>query len=92
MVHAGQKADEILPLEALVIAPYNRDPAFLYQTNRLGWSFLPFDLDTMIQKGATHLVSTSLDDQTNEAIKKGVILTQTPEYVIVQLPLPSPTP
>ena len=92
MVHAGQKADEILPSDALVIAPYNRDPAFLYQTNRLGWSFLPFDLDTMIQKGATHLVSTSLDDQTNEAMKKGVILTQTPEYVIVQLPLPSPTP
>ena len=37
IVEAGRKLDEIAPVDALVIAPYGGDPAFLYQTGRHGW-------------------------------------------------------
>ncbi|OGM08601.1 hypothetical protein A2159_01255, partial [Candidatus Woesebacteria bacterium RBG_13_34_9] len=37
IIEAGNAADRLLPKNALIIAPYNGDTAFLYQTNRQGW-------------------------------------------------------
>src|SRR3989344_1043167 len=56
IVEAGKKADEILPQDALVIAPLDGDTSFLYQTNRRGWPVWQEDLKEMVKKGADYLV------------------------------------
>lgn len=55
-VHAGQRADEILPKDAKVIAPFDGDTSFLYYINRPGWPAFQKSIEEMIQMGATHLV------------------------------------
>ncbi|MBI2600892.1 glycosyltransferase family 39 protein [Candidatus Daviesbacteria bacterium] len=86
IVEAGKKADQILPKDALVVAPYNGDTAFLYQTNRAGFPFVPLPVpDLITQFGVTHFVSTSKDDQTNWVMKHFKILEENDKYVIVDL-------
>lgn len=85
IVEAGREADRILPPQAKVIAPYNKDSAFLYQVNRVGWSFLPYPIEEMIKKGATHYVSVSFDETTQQLIKKCRVLKQTSNWVIIDL-------
>jgi 4-amino-4-deoxy-L-arabinose transferase-like glycosyltransferase len=82
---AGRKADQILPQGAKVIAPYENDTAFLYQTNRQGWPVVVNSLDYLISLGATHYVSVWFDENTREAIEKFKVLEQTDDYVIVDL-------
>jgi len=82
---AGRKADQILPQGAKVIAPYENDTAFLYQTNRQGWPAVVNSLDYLISLGATHYVSVWFDENTREAIEKFKVLEQTDDYVIVDL-------
>jgi hypothetical protein len=64
IVEAGKKVDEIVPQDALVIAPYQGDPTFLYQTNRHGWP-VGENIDMRIQDGAAYYVTTSRDDEYN---------------------------
>ena len=58
IVDAGRMADRLLPKDAKVIASYNGDTTFLYQTNRQGWP-LGFEIDKKIKAGATHYVTVS---------------------------------
>ncbi len=84
----------------LVVAPYNGDTAFLYQTRRKGWPIMQGPIEDMIRNGATYYVSVRFDDTTNDILKdswpkgkplpKGVIkkyitLAENNYYVIVQL-------
>lgn len=86
MIEAGKKADQILPKDAKVIAPYNGDTAFLYQTNRAGLPFIPFPLkDLIADYNFTHYISTSFDNQTNWVMRYFKIIEKTPNYVIVDL-------
>jgi hypothetical protein len=85
IVAAGKKADEILPKDARVIAPYQDDPAFLYQTNRIGWTVGADGIPEFIQAGATHLISVNYDDDTNKWMNMCSVVIKTPEYVIVDL-------
>jgi len=87
IVEAGDKVNEILPLEAKVIAPYAGDTAFLYQTKRRGWPIITRSLEETIKKGATHYVAVDYDHVTNEAINRCQILfeDQDKRYVIVDL-------
>lgn len=87
IVNAGRAADKLLPKDAKVIAPYMGDTAFLYQINRYGWPLLTYDLDKLIELGATHYISVNYDDQTN-IIKSNPdfsVLTENKEFVIVKL-------
>ncbi len=89
IVDAGKRADQILPKEAVVLAPYNGDTSFLYQINRPGFPFQAYPLKDLIEEfGVTHLVSVNFDDKTNEAIAKYTILEKTPKYVIIDLTKP----
>jgi hypothetical protein len=81
---AGQAVNRLTPAEALVIAPYMGDTAFLYQTNRRGWP-IGFDIEDKINKGATHYVSVNFDDETNELMAKYQIIEKTNQYVILDL-------
>lgn len=87
IIEAGQAVDKLLPQDARVIAPYQGDTAFLYQTNRYGWPFMTGDIDHMINLGATHYVSVNYDDTTTEIMDRlqfEPILVD-PDFVIIQL-------
>ena len=87
IVEAGRKANEMLPQEAKVIAPYNGDTTFLYQTKRQGWP-LGFDIDKKIAMGATHYVTVSPTDadlETKELVEKYTVLVRNDKYAIIDL-------
>jgi dolichyl-phosphate-mannose--protein O-mannosyl transferase len=87
IVEAGKAVDKLTPADAKVIAPYNRDPAFLYQTNRNGWSGLRNmeELKEYIADGATHLVSLDMDDLTNKAAEACKVMEKTDQFLIIDL-------
>lgn len=89
IVEAGASADRVLPKDALVIAPYNGDTAFLYQTNRWGWPVVDRPLDELIEKGAGYYVSVNFaDPQTQEVMERFRVIEKTGSYVIVDLQSP----
>lgn len=91
IVEAGKKADQVLPINAVVLAPYNGDTAFLYQTNRPGWPVEAYPIDELIRNyGVTHYVSVTYDAKTNWVMRKYTALMQTPRYVIVDLTKENP--
>ncbi len=86
IIEAGKMANQILPKDAVVIAPYDGDTAFLYQTNRPGWPYAAFpikDLHDMF--GVNYYISVSLDAKTKWVMRKYQTIIQTPSYVIVDL-------
>ncbi len=87
IIEAGQAVDEFLPKDARVIAPYQGDTAFLYQTNRYGWPLMTHDLDQMIELGATHYVSVNYDKMTTEIMDQPGFepILIDPDFVIIQL-------
>ncbi|OGF99776.1 hypothetical protein A2Y99_02330 [Candidatus Gottesmanbacteria bacterium RBG_13_37_7] len=95
IVEAGSELDRITSPASLVIAPYNGDTAFLYQTGRAGWPVLQDNIDRMIGKGAHYFVSVNFDSATKELVQEALntdplkkrfkILKLTDKYVIIQL-------
>lgn len=86
IIEAGKKADQILPKDAIVVAPYNGDTAFLYQTNRPGWPVTALPLtDLVADYGVTHFISTTRDDKTNWVLRHFQILEDNPKFVIADL-------
>jgi len=87
IVLAGEKADEIIPPGAKVIAPYSGDTAFLYQTNRTGWPIVQTSIPDLINRGATHYVSVDYNDLTNQVISNPdyQVLEKNDRFVIVKL-------
>lgn len=91
IIEAGTAADRLLPKGAKVIAPYNGDTTFLYQTGRQGWP-LGFDIDEKITMGATHYVTvspTDADFETMELAKKYTVLVRNDRYAIIDLTKPN---
>jgi len=84
IVEAGQKADQILEKDAKVIAPYNGDTAFLFQTNRTGWP-IGYYIDQKIKAGATAYVSVVYDDEARTLEKQYSTLAKTDHYLIIDL-------
>ena len=86
IVEAGKKADQILPKDAVVVAPYNGDTAFLYQTNRPGLPVVALPLPELVSDyGVTSYVSTTRDGQTNWVLRHFQILEDNPRFVIADL-------
>jgi hypothetical protein len=89
IIEAGKAIDGLIAKDALVIAPYNGDAAFLYQTKRRGWPFVELPIPELIEKGASYWVSVNYGDpQTLEVMEKYTIMERTPQYVIVDLTKP----
>jgi len=84
IVEAGQEVDRLTPKEAKVIAPYNGDTAFLYQTHRSGWP-LGYDIEDKMAKGATYYVSVSYDDEARNLEKKYTLIEKTDRFIIIKL-------
>lgn len=83
IVEAGKKVDELLPQDAIVIAPYQGDPAFLYQTNRNGWP-VAGNIEERIRDGATHYVTTSRDQEYSELKSKYKVIFENDQYSIIE--------
>ncbi len=89
IVNAGRAVDRITPKDAVVLAPYNGDTAFLYQTNRRGFPFVYFPVKDFIDNyGVTYYVSVNYDTLTREVMNKYTIIEQNPDFVIVKLEEP----
>ncbi len=86
IVEAGKRADQILPKDAVVLAPYNGDTAFLYQTNRPGWPLIPISIKELIADyGVSAYVSTAKDKQTAWVMKHFKVLEDKPDFIIADL-------
>jgi hypothetical protein len=84
IVLAGNAVDQLLPREALVIAPYNGDPAFLYQTNRHGWPE-GTQIEEKVKAGATHYVSVNYDDVARYLEERCQTVLKTDQYLILNI-------
>lgn len=84
IIEAGKEVDKLAPKDAKVIAPYNGDTAFLYQTGRSGWP-LGYYIDDKITKGATYYVSVVYDDEARELEKKYTVVEKNDKFIIIKL-------
>lgn len=55
----GKIVDERLPKDAEIVAPYDGDTAFLYQTKRRGWPAVDDSIDKIIERGVDYYVSVN---------------------------------
>lgn len=86
IVEAGKAVDRLLPKDATVIAPYNGDTAFLYQTNRRGYPITDRPLEKFIEQGTKYLVSVDVNDAGIQNLAKNCkVIDQTKNYVIVEM-------
>lgn len=86
IIEAGQAVDALTPKDSLVIAPYNGDTAFLYQTKRWGWPAIDNSVDVLIKRGADYYVSVNLGDADTKMITaKYKTIKETSTYVIADL-------
>ncbi len=85
LVTVGERADQILPKNAQVIADYGGDTTFLYYVNRKGWSVRDKQLQEIIDRGATVYVSMHRDDYINKLARLYKVIDETPEYVMIDL-------
>ncbi len=85
IIEAGHAVDLLTPKNAIVIAPYSKDPAFLYQTNRNGWTdYGP--IEHWIQNHqADYLVSVNFDEITTTYMSKCRIAAQGHQWVLIDL-------
>ncbi len=85
IIVAGEAVDKLTAKNAKVIANYNGDTSFLYQTKRSGWASFEKPLPEMINMGADYLVlanPTTVDLGLGKTYK---IIAQTSQYVIFDL-------
>lgn len=86
IVDVGRVADDILPKDALVIAPYNGDTTFLYQTKRWGWPIVTESIDELIDKGADYFISVNFSDPDVALFKSQFeVVIETDRYIIIDL-------
>ncbi|MCH7951351.1 glycosyltransferase family 39 protein [Patescibacteria group bacterium] len=84
IVSAGEAANKILPENAIVIAPYQGDTAFLYQINRPGWP-IGGDIKRKIELGATDYVTVNFDEEANFLLERCKPALQLEQFAIVSL-------
>lgn len=85
IVIAGEAIDRMIPKDAKIIANYNGDTSFLYQTKRKGWASFEKPLPEMITMGADYLVlanPTKVDEGLGQTYK---IVKETKDYLLLDL-------
>ncbi len=85
VVVAGAAVDRLTPKDAKVIAPYDGDTTFLYQTNRRGWASFQDPLPILIKKGAQFLVLVNPQEKDREIGKTYPIVSETKDYILFDL-------
>ena len=86
IIEAGKEVDKLTPKDALIIAPYNGDTAFLYQTGRWGWPAVDDTFENLVKKGADYYISLTKDDaDTKKVMETYTIVRETPNFIIINL-------
>ena len=86
---AGEAVKRLTPEDAWVIAPYNGDTAFLYQTGRWGWPVIDDSVNAIITRGADYYVSVDLHHPDTKMIRSMFkVIEETDEYMIADLKAP----
>jgi len=86
IMEAGRAVDRLTPKDAWVVAPYNGDTAFLYQTKRWGWPAIDDSIDNIVEKGADYYVSVTLNDPDTKMVRERFeVVEETPSYAIFDL-------
>ena len=85
IVTAGQAVAKLTPKNAKVLAEYDGDTSFLYQTDRSGWASFEKPLPQLIQMGADYLVLVNPTPQDLELGKQYRIVSQTSDYILFNL-------
>ena len=86
IVTAGKAVERITPVDAKVVAIYNGDTSFLYQTNRRGWASYEKPLDEMRDNlGAGYLALVNPTRADFEFSKKYILLEKGENYLIFSL-------
>lgn len=85
LVYVGQRADSLLPKDAVVITDSGGDTTLLYYVNRSGWSVRDKQLDEMIDRGATVWLSMVRNEYSNKLEQLYEPIDETSEYVILDL-------
>lgn len=85
IIAAGKAVQQLIPKNALIIANYNGDSAFLYQTDRQGWASYEHDLPTLHQMGAQYLVLANPTASDMNFAKQYKVIVHTSQYVIFDL-------
>jgi len=89
IIEVGNRINEITPKDALIIAPYNGDTAFLYATKRWGWPAMDDSIDNIITKGASYYVSLNLTDKDTKMIESRFkTIEKTNKYILIDLKSP----
>lgn len=76
--------DKVAPNDALIIAPYMGDTAFLYQTNRRGWP-IGGEIDKRIEQGADYYVTTALNDEAKSLMDIYQIIESNDQFTLIKL-------
>lgn len=86
LIVAGDAVKRLVPQDALIIAPYNGDTAFLYQTGRFGWPVVDEPFAKMISRGARFFVAVNFADPDVAYVEKNFrVLERTDQYIISDL-------
>lgn len=85
IITAGQAVDRLTPKNAKVIANYDGDTTFLYQTNRSGWASYEHDLPQMIKLGADYLAVVHPNQGDLNYANGSKIVEKTSDYIIFDL-------
>jgi hypothetical protein len=85
IVIAGSYVDNNIEKDVLVIAPYNGDTAFLYQTNRWGWPYVDRSIEELIGRGADYYVSVDYDERTKKLMEEYEVIESNEKFVVIKL-------
>ena len=88
IISSGKEIDKILPKNAIVIAPYQGDTAFLYQTKRDGYPTEIYEIADIIKLHPNQphfLVSINNDKYTNLIADKYKTMTKNDQFIILDL-------
>ncbi|OGH18867.1 MAG: hypothetical protein A3F31_04805 [Candidatus Levybacteria bacterium RIFCSPHIGHO2_12_FULL_38_12] len=85
IVIAGRAINRLIPKDAKIIAPYDGDTSFLYQTERRGWASFEKPLPDMIKMGADYLVFLNPTKKDEELGNQYKIVSKTKEFILFKL-------
>ncbi|MFA6250894.1 MAG: phospholipid carrier-dependent glycosyltransferase [Candidatus Shapirobacteria bacterium] len=86
IISAGNYFDQHFPSNAIAVAPYFGDTAFLYQTKRFGYPIEIYDVPELTKLHPNqdiYLISVNYDNYTNQMMSKYQAVYQTPQFIIL---------
>jgi hypothetical protein len=88
IVAAGRMVDQLTPKDSIIIAPYNGDTAFLYQTHRQGYPIEIYDWPKVFSLSGSrpiYYVSTSYNDYTSQLASESSTIYKDRRFIILQI-------